>query len=146
MLVMLSAVKQNKKINLLLFFCVILAVLNYTAGVFVYRNYIRKLSNTSATCQILLENGFLQGEINIVSSQGLQIFPVDYQIYFYDQRGNTLQLIADSLNGQLHATFNTPIREKILSTQWHAVGYSNVKVKWLWLSMSLILPIEVRLR
>ncbi|WP_041081202.1 hypothetical protein [Thermotoga profunda] len=143
---MLSVAKQNRKINLVLSLCIILAVLNYTAGVVVYRNYIQKLSSTSVTCQILLENNSLLGEVNIRPPEDLTIYPVDYQIYFYDERGNTLQLIADSLNGQLRKTFDVAAREKLLSMQWHVVGYSNVKIKWLWLSMSLALPIEVRLK
>ncbi len=140
---MLSLVKQNKKIKLLLFSCVVLAVLNYTAGVFVYRTYIQKLSQASVGCQIFLVDGSFRGEVSIRSPKGLTIIPIDYQIYFYDKRGNTLQLIADSLDGQLHATFDTPVREKILSTQWHVEGYSNVKIKWLWLTMNLTMPIEV---
>ncbi|HEY8541734.1 MAG TPA: hypothetical protein VIL29_05080 [Pseudothermotoga sp.] len=143
---MSSVAKQNRKINLVLFLCIILAVLNYTAGVVVYRSYIQKLSSTSVTCQIFLENNSLQGEVIVKPPEGLTIYPVDYQIYFYDERGNTLQLIADSLNGQIHKVFDVTAREKLLSTKWNVVGYSNVKIKWLWLSMNLALPIEVRLK
>ncbi len=143
---MLSVEKQNRKINWLLFLCITLAVLNYTAGVIVYRGYIQRLSSTSAVCQIFLKSDSLHGEININPPDDLAVFPVDYQIYFYDQKGDTLQLVANSLNGQLRAVFDVPIREKLFSTQWHVVGYSNIRIKWLWLSMNLTLPVEVEVR
>ncbi|HPP70114.1 MAG TPA: hypothetical protein PLK95_05240 [Pseudothermotoga sp.] len=140
----MSVAKQSKTVRFILMLCIILAVSNYTAGVFIYRGYVKRLSETSINCWITFEQDLLRGKIEIKPADGMKVFPVDYQIYFYDDRGNTLQLIADSLSGKLHADFETQMKEKLFSKQWQVVGYSNVKIRWLWLSMSLSLPIEVQ--
>ncbi|MEJ5230504.1 MAG: hypothetical protein WHT65_10930 [Pseudothermotoga sp.] len=143
---MSSAAKQSRTKNFLLLLCTTLVALNYATGVFVYRYYVKKLSMTSLTCQLVLKDGFLHGEIKIEPPEGFAVYPVDYQVYFHDKRGDTLQLVADSLNGKNYAVFNVPAKEKLLSTEWHVAGYSNVKINWLWLSMNLALPIEVELK
>jgi len=143
---MLLVAKQNRTKNLLLLLCITLVVLNYATGVLVYRYYVKKLSMTSLICQLVLKDGFLQGKIEINPPKGFAVYPVDYQVYFHDKRGDTLQLVADSLNGKNYAVFNVLAKEKLLSGEWYAVGYSNVRVSWLWLSMNLALPIEVELK
>jgi len=132
--------------KLFLWISLILVAFNYAAGVFVYRGYVKKLSETTVNCNIVFSQNLIRGEVNIIPPDRFKVMPLDYQIYFYDKRGNTLQLIANSLNGKMQASFETQSKDVLISSEWNVVGYSNVKIKWLWLSMSLAIPIEVNIK
>ena len=132
--------------KLFLWISLILVAFNYAAGVFVYRGYVKKLSETTVNCNIVFSQNLIRGEVNIIPPDRFKVMPLDYQIYFYDKRGNTLQLIANSLNGKMQASFETQSKDVLISSEWNVVGYSNVKIRWLWLSMSLAIPIEVNIK
>lgn len=120
-----------------------LVVLNYTAGVFAYRGYAQKLSRAKAICKIRLYDGTIHGSVFIEGFDGLKIYPVDYQVYFQDKRGNVLKLVSDSMFGQQKAEFVTNVWIGYDEKDWKAQGYSNVFIKWLWLKVNLYLPLEV---
>ncbi|MDI3494543.1 MAG: hypothetical protein PWQ72_670 [Pseudothermotoga sp.] len=132
--------------KLFLWISLILVAFNYAAGVFVYRGYVKKLSETTVNCNIVFSQNLIRGEVNIIPPDRFKVMPLDYQIYFYDKRGNTLQLIANSLNGKMQASFETQSKDVLISSEWNVVGYSNVKIRWLWLSMSLAIPVEVNIK
>lgn len=132
--------------KLFLWISLILVAFNYAAGVFVYRGYVKKLSETTVNCNIVFSQNLIRGEVNIIPPDRFKVMPLDYQIYFYDKRGNTLQLIANSLNGKMQASFETQSKDVLISSEWNVVGYSNVKIRWLWLSMSIAIPIEVNIK
>jgi hypothetical protein len=144
----MSSVGRQSSIRkkLFLWISLILVAFNYAAGVFVYRGYVRKLSETTVNCNIVFSQNLIRGEVNIIPPDRFKVMPLDYQIYFYDKRGNTLQLIANSLNGKMQASFETQSKDVLISSEWNVVGYSNVKIRWLWLSMSLAIPIEVNIK
>ncbi|MBC7123058.1 MULTISPECIES: hypothetical protein [Pseudothermotoga] len=122
-----------------------LVVMNYTAGVFVYRNYARKLSNAKALCTVRFEDGSIAGKIVVEGFEGLKIRPVDYQVYFYDRRGNVLKMVSNSMFGRSEVEFVTSAWTGYEQRDWHAEGYSNVSVEWLWLKLNLFLPLEVKI-
>jgi hypothetical protein len=132
--------------KLFLWISLILVAFNYAAGVFVYRGYVKKLSETTVNCNIVFSQNLIRGEVNIIPPDRFKVMPLDYQIYFYDKRGNTLQLIANSLNGKMQASFETQSKDVLISSEWNVVGYSNVKIRWLWLSMSIAIPVEVNIK
>ncbi|GAB4311409.1 hypothetical protein [Pseudothermotoga elfii] len=144
----MSSVGRQSSIRkkLFLWISLILVAFNYAAGVFVYRGYVRKLSETTVSCNIVFSQNLIRGEVNIIPPDRFKVMPLDYQIYFYDKRGNTLQLIANSLNGKMQASFETQSKDVLISSEWNVVGYSNVKIRWLWLSMSLAIPVEVNIK
>lgn len=123
----------------------VLVALNYTAGVFVYRGYAQKLSKAKAVCKIRFDGGTIHGTVLIEGFDGLKIYPVDYQIYFQDERGNVLKLISNSMFGHQTAQFSTSVWEGYGKEKWRAQGYSNVLIKWLWLKVNLYLPLEVKI-
>lgn len=144
----MSSVGRQSSIRkkLFLWISLILVAFNYAAGVFVYRGYVKKLSETTVNCNIVFSQNLIRGEVNIIPPDRFKVMPLDYQIYFYDKRGNTLQLIANSLNGKMQASFETQSKDVLISSEWNVVGYSNVKIRWLWLSMSIAIPIEVNIK
>lgn len=144
----MSSVGRQSSIRkkLFLWISLILVAFNYAAGVFVYRGYVRKLSETTVNCNIVFSQNLIRGEVNIIPPDRFKVMPLDYQIYFYDKRGNTLQLIANSLNGKMQASFETQSKDVLISSEWNVVGYSNVKIRWLWLSMSIAIPVEVNIK
>ncbi|HCO98461.1 MAG: hypothetical protein H5T93_00920 [Pseudothermotoga sp.] len=136
-----------KRVNLpkiVFWIALTLVVMNYTAGVFVYRNYARKLSSAKALCTIRFEDGSIFGKIVVEGFEGLKIHPVDYQIYFYDRRGNVLKMVSSSMFNRPEAEFVTSAWTGYEQKDWHTEGYSNVSVEWLWLKINLYIPLEVR--
>jgi hypothetical protein len=141
---MLSLAKRVELSKFFFWLALILVVMNYTAGVLVYRSYTRKLSNAKALCKIRFEDGSILGEVSIEGFEGLKIRPVDYQIYFYDRRGNVLKMVSNSMFGRSEADFVTSAWSNFQEKDWHAGGYSNVSIEWLWLKVNLFLPLEVK--
>ncbi len=142
---MLSLVKRVELSKFFFWLALTLVVVNYTTGVFVYRSYARKLSNAKALCRIRFEDGLILGKVVIEGFEGLKIRPVDYQIYFYDGRGNVLKMVSNSMFGRSEADFVTSAWSNFQQKDWHAEGYSNVSIEWLWLKVNLFLPLEVKI-
>lgn len=142
---MSSQVKRVELSKLVFWIALTLVVFNYTAGVFVYRSYARKLSSAKAVCAMRFEDGTIHGEVSIEGFDGLRIYPVDYQVYFYDQRGNVLKLVSNSMFGQSKTEFVVSTWTDYEKHVWYAQGYSNVRLEWLWLRVQLYLPLEVKI-
>lgn len=140
---MLSRAKRIEFLRIAFWIALTLVVLNYAAGVFVYRGYAQKLSRARAICRIRFYDGTIHGFVFIEGFDGLKIYPVDYQVYFQDERGSVLKLISDSMFGQQKAEFVTDVWSGYEEKDWKAQGYSNVFIKWLWLKVNLYLPLEV---
>ncbi len=143
---MLSRAKRAEFWKFVFWIALALVVLNYTTGVFVYRNYADKLSKAKAVCKVRFEDGTIRGRVVIEGFSGLKIHPVDYQVYFQDnRRGNVLKLVSNSMFGQKEAEFVTDAWAGYEQGSWHAQGYSNVSIEWLWLKINLYLPLEVEI-
>jgi len=135
-------VKSQRTWKILFLLCAGLVCLNYITGIIAYRVYISKLTQTSVTADLTISKQDIRGKIAIQPPKGLTVAPVDYQIYFYDNRRNTIQIIADSMDG-LSKSFSAKTRPSLFEQEWHVEGYMNLRVRWLWISAQISLPIEV---
>ena len=135
-------VKNQRTWKILFLLCAGLVCLNYLTGIIAYRVYISKLTQTKIIANLIISRQDIKGKITIQPPKNLTITPIDYQIYFYDNRGNTIQIIADSMDG-LSKSFSAKTRPSLFEQEWHVEGYTNVKVHWFWISAQISLPVEV---
>lgn len=116
---------------------------NYAIGVFVYRSYVNRLKASSIVCTLQKRDMHFVGSIKVESDKNLKLIPIDFQIYIYNEEGDLLQVIADSIAGNFKS-FEVESKTDLPLKQLKVTGISNARIKWLWLEDIIPISIEVQ--